>query len=104
MRAEDHGPYMAAMALTAVGMMVGYYVPLVGVILTVCVLLVLLAALLGDAGGAMADLIARPFAGLGRWLTQKDVRRLVRRAPVIGLVSGTVFRWIVDSLIARGGA
>ena len=63
-----------------------------------------LAALLGDAGGAMADLLARPFAGLGRWLTQKDDRRLVRLSPVIGLVSGTVFRWIVDSLIARGGA
>ena len=52
----------------------------------------------------MADLLARPFAGLGRWLTQKDDRRLVRLSPVIGLVSGTVIRWIVDSLIARGGA
>lgn len=103
MRPQDNRPYMAASALTFAGMVVGYYVPLVGVVLTVCLLLLLIAGLLGDEGGAMADLLVRPFAALGRWLAQKDDWRLVRLAPVIGLVTGTVFRWIVDGLGAKGG-
>jgi hypothetical protein len=104
MRAEDHGPYAAASALAFAGTLVGYYVPVVGAVLTVCFLLVLLVALMGDEGGAMVELPARPFAALGRWLAQRDSYRLVRLAPVIGLVSGWLMRWIVNGLAATGGA
>jgi hypothetical protein len=104
MKAEDRAPYTLAFALAFGGMMVGYYVPLIGVILTVCLLLLLIAALLGDAGGVIADLLARPFAALGVWLAQKDGFRWVRLAPFIGLGTGPVFRWIANGLATQGGA
>ena len=104
MKAEDRTSYIVAFALAAGGALVGYHVPIVGVVLTVCLLLVVLAALLGDAGGAMADLIARPFAALGRWLAQKDESRWLRRAPIVGLVAGWLMRWGVNVTAATGGA
>jgi hypothetical protein len=93
-----------AFALGAGGTLLGYYVPIVGVVLTVCLLLIVVAALLGDAGGAMADLIATPFTALGRWLAQKDDSRWLRRAPFIGLVAGWILRWVANGLTASGGA
>jgi hypothetical protein len=104
MKAVDQRGYLVAFALGAGGTLLGYYVPIVGVVLTVCLLLVVVAALLGDAGGAMADLIARPFTALGRWLAQKDDSRWLRRAPFIGLVAGWILRWVANGLTASGGA
>jgi hypothetical protein len=93
-----------AIALTLIGAAIGFYVPIVGVVLTVCLLLVLLAALLGDEGGAMTDLVAAPFTVLGRWLAQRDESRWLRRGPFIGLLSGTVVRWVLNNMAVTGSA
>jgi len=103
MNAADRNRYMAAVALAVGGTLAGYYISVVGTILTVCLLLVLVAALLGDTGGAMADLVARPFSALGDWLRKKDEHSWLRRAPVIGLVAGSMIRWIATGLAASGG-
>jgi hypothetical protein len=100
----DRKGYVAAVALAAGGALVGYLIPIVGTILTVCLLLVIVAALLGDNGGAMADLVARPFSMLGAWLARTDGHRWQRRAPVIGLVAGSMIRWIANGLATSGGA
>ena len=102
MRPEDNKAYMAAYALAFAGTLVGYYVPIIGTILTVCLLLLVIAALLGDSGGAMAELLAQPFVKLGRWLARKDETSWVRRAPFIGVVAGWLMHWIIDGLMATG--
>ena len=104
MNGTDQTSYAVALALGAGCTLVGYYVPVVGVVLTVCLLMVVVAAVLGDEGGAMADLIGRPFAALGRWLAQNDDSRWLRRAPFIGLVAGWIVRWVANGLTASGGA
>ena len=102
MNTSDQTRYATAVALAGGGALVGYFVPIVGTILTVCLLLMLIAALLGDTGGAMADLVARPFAALGGWLAKKDDSRWLRRAPFIGLVAGTLIRWVANGLAVSG--
>lgn len=89
MRAEDQGPYMAASALAFGGAMSGYYVPLLGVSLGVCLILVLaLAPQVLDARG----------------LTIRDTGWWVRGAPLMGLGAGLLFRWVLGGLTATGGA
>jgi len=104
MNARDKKRYAAAFALAVGGTLLGYYIPILGTFLTVCLLLVIVATLLGDAGGAMAELVSRPFEALGGWLARKDESRWLRRAPVIGLVSGTLIRWVANGIAAQGGA
>jgi hypothetical protein len=95
--------HAVAVALAAAGALVGYLIPIVGTILTVCLLLVIFASLLGDTGGMMADLVARPFSVMGDWLAKKDQLRWLRRAPVFGLLAGSVIRWVANGLAAQGG-
>lgn len=104
MRTEDQGPYMAATALAFGGMMVGYYLTPVAMILLVGVALGVIAARIGGAGGAGVARLLAPLAALGRWLVQKDDGRMVRLSPVIGLAAGWLFRWVVTGLQAQGGA
>jgi hypothetical protein len=103
MNANAQTGYALAAVLAAGGALIGFYVPIVGMVLTVCLILVLIAALLGDEGGAMVDLVAAPFRSLSRWLGQKDDRRWLRRAPFIGLILGWLGRWVANSLATSGG-
>jgi hypothetical protein len=103
MREEDQGDYAMALLLAAGGTLLGYFVPIVGAVLALCLVLLIIAVLVGDAGGAMADLILRPLVALWRWLAQKDAQRLVRWAPVIGIVFGGLLRWAVGGLAMSGG-
>ncbi len=104
MRPEDRTPYTLTFALTFGGMMIGYHAPLVAAILTLCLFLVLIAALRGKADSTTTDLSARPIAALGHWLAQKDNFRWVRLAPFIGLMAGWLFQRLVNVLAAQGAA
>ena len=88
MRTEDQGPYMAASVLAFGGAMIGYHIPLLGVILGACLILVLAFApsVLGAQG-----------------LTIRDNGWWVRGAPLMGLGAGLLFRWITGGLTATGG-
>jgi uncharacterized membrane protein YeaQ/YmgE (transglycosylase-associated protein family) len=103
MNGNDPTGYALACVLGAGGAVIGYYIPIVGVVLTVFLILILIAALLGDEGGAMVELLAAPFRALARWLGQKDDKRWLRRAPFIGLFLGWLGRWVANSLAASGG-
>jgi hypothetical protein len=94
--------YAAAVVLAAGGMLIGYFVPVVGVIAMILIVCLVIASLL-DAAFIFEAALA-PLRSLWRWLAQKDDSRWVRRAPFIGLIAGWLFRWAASGLAAQGGA
>ena len=90
-----------AVGLALAAATLGYLVPVVGPILAGCLFLIVLAAILGDAG-PMAELVFRPFEALARWLARPGEGRWLRRAPVFGLLAGATLRWITASVMDAG--
>jgi hypothetical protein len=88
MRPEDQGPYMTASVLAFGGTLLGYYAPLIGVTLGICLIVALAFA---------------PQVLDARRLTIRDTRWWVRRSPLMGLGAGLLFRWIIGGLTATGG-
>ncbi|MBL8562955.1 MAG: hypothetical protein JNN06_11815 [Gemmobacter sp.] len=97
-RAQTNG---LALGLALAAVALGYLVPLVGPILAGCLLLIVMAAMLGDAG-PMAELVFRPFQALARWLARPGEGRWLRRAPVCGLLAGAIGRWMTGSGMGAG--
>jgi hypothetical protein len=98
------GAEMAGAVALGIGFgVLGYVVPVMGVLLTIVIVLVVLAALLGDTG-ALGGAILSPFAALWRWLRREGEGAWLRRAPVIGLVGGGLVRWGQNLAVAQGGA
>lgn len=81
----------------------GYFVPVMGVVLTIVILLVVVALLLGDSGPLVEALLS-PFAALWRWLARKGEGAWLRRGPFIGLIGGGLLRWAQNLTMASGGA
>ncbi|HRK43316.1 MAG TPA: hypothetical protein PLH11_09760 [Gemmobacter sp.] len=97
-RAQTNG---LALGLALAAAALGYLVPVVGPILAVFLVLVVLAAVLGDEAG-MAAVLLEPFAALARWLARSGEGRWLRRAPVFGLLAGATSRWITASVMDAG--
>ena len=90
-----------ALGLALAAAALGYLVPTVGPILAGFLVLVVLAAILGDEAG-MLEMLLEPFAALARWLVRPGEGRLLRRAPVFGLLAGATSRWITVSVMGAG--
>lgn len=80
-----------AIALALVAGMIGYWFPVISYVVGFVAGLMLISVLLGG-GGAVADAFP-PLVALGRWLAVKDEFRWVRRAPLLGLIAGTLVKW-----------
>jgi hypothetical protein len=104
MKSEDQGPYLAATVLSLGGMLLGYYAPVLGGVVTALLVLAGIAARLDDGGGTAVASLLGPLAALGRWLGQSDGQRLLRLSPVIGLVAGMLLHWALAALHLQGGA
>jgi hypothetical protein len=91
---------LLAVAFALIAAVIGYSVPVLGYVVVFCLALILVSVLLGD-GSAAADLMA-PLVAFGRWLAAGDDFRWLRRAPLFGVLAGTVAKWVLGET-SRGG-
>lgn len=84
--------------LAIAGAAAGYFLPIVGPILVVVLVLLIISAVV-DEGGGLADLVLTPFSALLLWLRQPDENRWVRRSPVLGLITGSIGRWVYNGML-----
>jgi hypothetical protein len=99
---EGRVNFALAMMLAAAGALIGYLLPFLGTLAIVCLVLMLIVAFVGE-NGFKTDFVAVPFRVLSRWLSRNDASRWVKRAPIVGLVAGSLIRWVANGMTATGG-
>jgi hypothetical protein len=92
---------LGAVALAIAGGLVGYFVPFVGTLGLILLILLIIAAYLDS--DLIVDVVFAPLRALLRWQMQGGEMRWLRRAPFLGLVAGALARWLLPGTLLAGG-